>query len=51
MNPLIFNTIKYGLLLIVFVVVIFRVWQGTAKIGKKFKGKDDFKLDIEDIGG
>ncbi len=51
MNPLIFNTIKYGLLLIVFVVVIFRVWQVTAKIVKKFKGKDDFKLDIEDIGG
>ena len=49
MNPLLFSMIKYGLLLIVFIVIIFRVWQVTVKLVKKFKGKDDFKLDIDDI--
>ncbi len=49
MNPMLFSIIKYGLLLIVFIVIIFKVWQETVKIVKKFKGKDDFKLNIDDI--
>ncbi len=49
MEPWIMNLIKYGLLLIVFVVVIFRVWQITVKIVKKFKGNNELKLGVDDI--
>lgn len=51
-SGLMMNIIKYGLFGIILVVFAVKVWQETQKIVKKFKGKDDdFKLDIEDIGG
>ena len=48
-SDLMMDIIKYGLFMIIMVVFVVKVWQETQKIVKKFKGKDDFKLDIDDI--
>lgn len=47
MTPIV-SIIKYVLLAIVFMVMIFKTWQITSKIVKKFKNKDsmDFKEEI-----
>ncbi len=42
------TAIKYGLFAIIMVVFVVKIWQGTQKIMKRFRKKDDLDLDFEE---